>query len=200
MSWPSDWLTGLYLFLFAFGLIFSVASLFFSVGDDVAGLDTDGDPSGHHGGAPSPLSLSTVMIFLTWFGAAGYIARTWAGLAVWLTVPLAIGVGLLGGTIVWAFLAKFLWRGQTRLDPANYDLPGTVARVSSSVRAGGTGEIVYVLDDKQRVDGARSVDNSPLPAGTEVTIVHYTGGIAYVAPLTWADEQPFLDTPVAAPP
>lgn len=196
MSWPSDTLTGIYLFLFAFGLIFSVVSLFFSVGDDLPGLDTEGDASGDHGGAPSPLSLSTVMIFLTWFGAAGYIARTWGGLAAWLTVLVATVAGLIGGAIVWAFLAKFLWKGQTRLDPANYDLPGTIARVSSSVRAGGTGEIVYMLDDKQRVDGARSVDGSPLPVGAEVTIVRFSGGIAYVAPLAWADEQNFLGDPV----
>jgi hypothetical protein len=195
MSWPSDWLTGLYLFLFAFGLIFSVASLFFSVGDDLPGLDLDGDPNTQHGGSPSPFSLSTIMIFLTWFGATGYIARTWGGLAAWLTLALATAVGLGGGALVWAFLAKFLWKGQTHLDPANYDLRGTVARISSSIRAGGTGEIVYTLDGKQRVDGARSDADVALPLGAEVTIIRYTGGIAYVAPFAWADQN-FIGDPV----
>jgi hypothetical protein len=195
MSWPSDWLTGVYLFLFAFGLLFSAASLFFSVGDDLPGLDLDGDSNTDHVGAPSPLSLSTILIFLMWFGATGYIARTWGGLAAWLTVIPATVVGLIGAALVYLLLAKVLWRGQTHLDPANYDIRGTVARVTSPVRPGGTGEIVYMLDGKQRVDGARSVDDAALPAGAEVTIVRYTEGIAYVAPLQWADQN-FLGDPV----
>lgn len=193
MRWPQDWLTGFFLFLFAFGLLFSIASLLFSVGDDLPGLDLDGDASGHHhGGSPSPLSLSTVMIFLTWFGGAGYIARTWGGLAAWLALLLAGGAGLVGGAIVHLFLVKVLWRGQSQLDPAKYDVRGTLARVTSSIRAGGTGEIVYTLDGKRRVDGARSVDGTAIGTGADVTIIRYTGGLAYVAPTTWAD-QPFFE-------
>ena len=193
MGWPHDWLTGLFLFLFAFGFLFSIASLLLGFGDDLPGLDFDGDP-GHHGDGPSPLSLSTIMIFLTWFGASGYIARTWGGLAVWLTIPLAIVVGLAGGAVVYLFLAKVLLRGQSQLDPARYDARGTVATVTSGIRAGGTGEIVYTLDGKRQVDGARSVDGSAIPAGADVTIIRYTAGIAYVAPAAWAD-QPFIGEP-----
>lgn len=195
MSWPSDWLTGVYLFLFAFGLIFSAASLFFSVGDDLPGLDLDGDANADHVGAPSPISLSTILIFVMWFGATGYIARTWGGLAAWLTLIPATVVGLVGATLVYFLMAKVLWRGQTHLDPTNYDIRGTVARVTSPVRPGGTGEIVYTLDGKQRVDGARSVDGAAIPVGAEVTIVRYTEGIAHVAPLVWA-EQNFYGDPV----
>jgi hypothetical protein len=196
MGWPSDWLTGLFLFLFAFGLIFSVVSLLLGVGDDLPGLDLDGDPNTHgHSSGPSPLSLSTIMIFLTWFGAAGYIARTWGGLAAGIAIPLATVAGIAGGAIVWLFLAKVLWRGQSQLDPEKYDVTGTPATVTSAIRAGGTGEIVYTLDGKRRVDGARTVDGSPLPDGAEVTIVRYRAGIAYVAPLAWA-ESAFVGDPV----
>ena len=198
MNWPSDWWTGLYLFLFAFGLIFTVASLFLNVGDDLPDLDLGGDVGGgDHASGPSPLSLSTIMIFLTWFGATGYIARAWGGLVAPLAILLAAVIGLVGATLVYLFLARVLWRGQTALDPRDYDLQGTIGRVSSSIRAGGTGEIVYSIDGKQRVDGARSLEDTALPVGMEVTIVRYERGLAYVAPLDWAaTEGAFLGNPI----
>jgi hypothetical protein len=201
MSWPDDRLTGLCLFLFAFGLIFSVVALVFSVGDELPGVDLDGDPSNNHGsGGPSPFGLSTIMIFLTWFGAAGYIARTWAGLAVPLVLAIAAVAGLAGGALVWLFLAKFLWRGQTQLDPAAYDIHGTLARVTAPIRPGGTGEIVYTVDGKRRVDGARAVEGVAIPLGADVAIVRYDGGLAWVAPLDWAEaEGGFLGAPHAPP-
>ncbi|HEY8599193.1 MAG TPA: hypothetical protein VIL85_12225 [Thermomicrobiales bacterium] len=197
MSWPSDW-TGLYLFLFAFGLIFTVASLFLNVGDDLPDLDIGGDATdGSHANGPSPLSLSTIMIFLTWFGATGYIARAWGGVVAPLSLVLAAAIGFVGAALVYLFLARVLWRGQTALDPGDYELRGTLARVSSAIRAGGTGEIVYSLDGKQRVDGARSIESTELPVGAEVAIVRYEGGLAYVAPLDWAaNGGAFLGDPV----
>jgi hypothetical protein len=194
MSWPDDLLSGIFLFLFAFGLIFSIASLVFGLGDDIPGLEFGGgDHSGH---AHGPFSLSALMVFLTWFGAAGYIARIWGGQAAWVALPVATAVGFAGGAAIWVLLAKILPRGESRLDPANYDLRGTVAEVTSSIREGGTGEIVYILDGKRRVDGARSEDGTPIPNGSEVLIVRYTAGIAYVAPLDWAEENVFLGQPV----
>ncbi len=198
MSWPSDWWTGFYLCLFAFGLIFTIASLLLNTGDDLPDLDLGGDAGGgNHASGPSPLSLSTIMIFLTWFGATGYIARAWGGLVAPLALILAAAIGFMGAALVYLFLARVLWRGQTALDPRDYDLQGTIARVSSSIRVGGTGEIVYSIDGKQRVDGARSMEGAELPVGTEVTIVRYEGGLAYVAPLDWAaSEGAFLGNPV----
>lgn len=197
MSWPSDWWTGLYLCLFAFGLLFTVASLFLNTGDDLPSLDLAGDAgdAGHAGG-PSPLSLSTVMIFVTWFGATGYIARTWGGLAVPLTFLLATLFGLVGAALVYTFLARILWRGQTRMNPIDYELGGTIARVTSPIRAGGTGEIVYTVGGSRRVDGARAIEGTAIPVGAEVAIVRYAGGLAYVAPLDLADGGAFLGNPV----
>jgi membrane protein implicated in regulation of membrane protease activity len=197
--------TGIYLTLFAFGLIFTVASLFLNTGDDLPDLNLDGDASDGGGASgPSPLSLSTAMIFVTWFGATGYIARTWGGLAVPLTFLLAALIGFIGAALVYLFLAKVLWRGQTQLRPADYAVEGTIATVTSSIRAGGTGEIVYSLAGSKRVDGARSVDGSAIANGAEVSIVRYEGGLAYVAPLDWAGSGgAFLGNPieeVAIPP
>jgi hypothetical protein len=72
--------------------------------------------------------------------------------------------------------------------------------VTSSIRENGTGEIVYTLDGKRRVDGARSQDGKSIPNGAEVSIVRYAGGIAYVVPLDWADGNAFGGQPIEVPP
>jgi membrane protein implicated in regulation of membrane protease activity len=238
MGWPVDTLAGVFLFLFAFGLIFSVATFLIGAigghihipgsshaghaghlghhghGPDVAGHATQGHGADVHGGdatgahpaplpaAPGPLNVGTLMIFLTWFGATGYALRTYYG-AVAVTSLLAASLaGLVGATLVWALLAKVLWRGQTEpLDPYNYQIEGVIARVTSPIRAGGTGEIVYTLDGKRRVDGARNSENSAIPAGVDVAILRYERGLAYVTPLGTTQSDIFLapETGEAAP-
>jgi membrane protein implicated in regulation of membrane protease activity len=208
-GWPDDTLAGIYLALFAFGLVFSVASLLLGAGDDAIDLP-GGDGAGDGGlagdaqdgangglGNPSPVNLSTIMVFLTWFGAAGYLARVYAGLPAVASLLAAALAGLVGGALVYLFLARVLWRRQHQLDASRHRLAGTLGRVSSPIRAGGTGEIVYSLDGTQHVDGARSVDGSALPLGAEVVIVRYDRGLAYVRPWTGGmAEGPFLGQPV----
>jgi len=237
MSWPADTLTGVYLFLFAFGLIFSVASLllgafgghFHLPGVTHAGHAGHLGPHAHSGHAhvgdllhgngaashsagsvpsvplslptaPGPLNLSTIMIFLTWFGATGYLLRSYDTIAL-TSVIIATVAGLLGAALAWAFLAKVLWRGQTQLDPFNYRIEGVLARVSAPIRPGGTGEIIYMLDGKRRVDGARGDAPVAIAAGTDVAIVRFEKGLAYVIPLIASDDAEFLAlTPEMAQP
>lgn len=216
MGWPDDTVAGVYLFLFAFGFVFSVASLLLGAGHDQPHLPGHGHLGHGHGagghaadhgherqaretrlGNPSPLNISTVMVFLTWFGAAGYILRAYYGAAGGVSLVAAGGAGAAGAALVYLFMARVLWRGQTRpLDPADYVLAGAPARVTQPIRPGGTGEIVYTLADKRRVDGARCVDGGPIPVGAEVTIVRYEGGLAYVEPA----EQRYLDGPFQGQP
>ena len=212
MGWPDDTLTGIYLGLFAFGGLFSVAALLLgAVGGHfhLPGAVHAGHAPhiGHHGhggtaahdaappvgpgAAPGPLNLSTVTIFLTWFGATGYLLRAYTAEAAALSLLLAAGVGLLGATIVWTLLARVLWRGQSQLDPRNYAIMGVTALVTAPIGAGGTGEIVYTLDGKRQVDAPRASDAAALPRGAEVAILRRVGGIAYVVPLDDASGDPF---------
>jgi membrane protein implicated in regulation of membrane protease activity len=155
----------------------------------------DAAPPVGPGAAPGPLNLSTLMIFLTWFGATGYLLRAYSAEAAVPSVIVATGAGLVGALIVWLVLAKLLWRGQSQLDPRNYAIMGVTARVTASIGAGGTGEIVYTLDGKRQVDAARAAEGATLPRGTEVAILHRAGGIAYVVPLgDTATDDPFLET------
>jgi hypothetical protein len=62
---------------------------------------------------------------------------------------------------------------------------GVLGRVTSSIRAGGTGEIVYSQEGTRRVAGARSEQGAAIPKGAEVLVMRYEKGIAYVQP--WQD-------------
>jgi hypothetical protein len=129
------------------------------------------------------------MVFLMWFGATGYILHAYYGALAGLSLVAATLVGGIGAAAIYLVMSRVLWRGQTALDPANYEIAGAVGRVTSAIHAGGTGEVIYTLDGKRRVDGARSEDGTPIPSGTEVTILHYDDGLAYVCPLSWADQR-----------
>jgi membrane protein implicated in regulation of membrane protease activity len=223
-TWPADLLANVYLFCFAFGLLFGLLSvvLRFGVGHlhlpighvGHGGHGTHISVAGHHGhvavghghatshahggshqaaGEPSPLNLSSAMVFLLWFGATGYILHTYYGALAGLSLVAAAFVGWLGAAAIYIVMSRVLWRGQTQLDPANYQVTGAVGRVTSSIQAGGTGEVIYELDGKRRVDGARSLDGTPLARGTDVALVRRRDGLVYVCPLSLADER---DSPV----
>lgn len=220
-TWSSDPLASIYLFCFAFGLFFSMGSLFlrFRVGRLHLPLGHDGrmGAAGHQGaaalshghpapqlaangtaghpslgGEPSPFNMSSIAVFLLWFGATGYILHAYFGALAGVSLVAATLVGWLGGAAIYFFMVRVLWRGETALDPENYHVEGAVGRVTSAIHVGGTGEVVYTLDSKRRVDGARSVDGAPIANGVNVAIIRYQDGLLYVCPLTGADERDAL--------
>jgi hypothetical protein len=90
-------------------------------------------------------------------------------------------VGLVGAVLVFTFLVRVLLPGQTPyLDTADFELVGTVGRLSSGIRSGGTGELVYSKGGARHVISARSDDGAPLDRGVEVVVVRLDRGVAYV--------------------
>lgn len=132
-------------------------------------------------GGVSPFNMATILAFFTWFGGAGYLLTGHLSVGVALSIALAATVGLAGAGVVFTFLVRVLIPGQTPyLSPEDYELGGTVGRLSVGIRAGGTGELVYSKAGTRRVVGARSEDGEPIARGTEVAVVRYEGGVAYV--------------------
>ena len=78
------------------------------------------------------------------------------------------------------FIAKFLLKHSRELDPADYDRVGVLGRVISSIREGGTGEIIFSQEGTRHTCGARSESGEALARETEVIITRYEKGIAYV--------------------
>ena len=73
-----------------------------------------------------------------------------------------------------------LLRNEKNLDPSDYDMVGVLGRISSSIAAGGTGEIVYSQEGTRHTCGARSEDGGAITKGSEVVVTRYERGIAYV--------------------
>jgi len=128
----------------------------------------------------SPFNFVTLTAFLAWFGGTGYLLTCYSGLWVGFGLLASITGGLVGGGIVFLFLSKVLISNDENMDPADYEMVGVLGRVSSSIREGGTGEIIYTQMGTRRVCGARSDDGSAIAKGTEVVATRYEKGIAYV--------------------
>jgi hypothetical protein len=183
----SDWLDAILLGTFFFGLIFTALSLFLGIVDigiDHGGHDVAVDGSGHqHLGHDSvaPLTVGTILAFLTWFGGVAYLARNGLGIYSVVSVLLGLAGGLAGGYAVYWLLKKVKQAEQDRAELWGSE-PGTIARVSSSIRAGGTGEIIYETHGVRHVAAARSATGEAIARGTVVVILRTERGIAYVEP------------------
>jgi len=126
------------------------------------------------------LNFGTIAAFLAWFGGTGYLLTRYSSLVVAGVLTLAIVAGLVGATIVFWFVAKVLLKHDRDLDPADYERVGVLGRISSPIRAGGTGEIIFSQEGTRQTCGARSENGEALARGAEVIITRYEKGIAYV--------------------
>jgi membrane protein implicated in regulation of membrane protease activity len=139
-----------------------------------------GQAAALHGHHISPFNFVTLTAFLAWFGGTGYLLTRYSSVWVGFGLALALGGGLLGGGVVFVFLTKVLMSREENMDPADYEMTGVLAKICSSVRAGGTGEIIYSQAGTRRTCGARAEDGSAIGKGTEVVVTRYEKGIAYV--------------------
>jgi len=144
-------------------------------------------PQGAHGattaqgGANVPWwNAFSIMVFLCWFGAAGYLLTRWGSFVTLVVLVLAVICGLAGGAIVFFFLTKVLLPHERELTADETAVVGVVGRLSASIRGGGTGEMVYEQMGARRSAPARSEDGMPMDKQVEVFVVRYDKGIAYV--------------------
>jgi membrane protein implicated in regulation of membrane protease activity len=154
-----------------------------------AGGHAAGGTHGAAGGGASKVTGATLswlnpsagLAFLAWFGGTGYLLTQYYGVWYVLALGLAIVSGFAGAAIVSWFLVKVLLPHEVELRDADFELAGTLAKVTSSIREGGTGEITYSQGGVRRCAGARSSDGTTaLEKGSEVVVSRYDNGIAYV--------------------
>ena len=202
MTWAN-----FYLFCFLVGFLWSLGTLLighlhidlpFFHGDGGHGILHDSGGAGHgdlpHAGGGddagtanhargisiSPINLGTIAAFLAWFGGAGYLLTVYSPLWFVLSLGLSVVSGLAGASVVFWFLAKVLIGREHDMNPADYQMTGVLGRISSPIREGGTGEIIYSQEGTRRTCGARSEDGKAIPQGVEVLVTRYQKGIAYV--------------------
>lgn len=190
-----------FLVCFLFGALFTAVSLASGVaGMHLPHLHLDGghagNGAGHGASAPhvgdpghdlflSPLlavlNLSSLLAFLTWFGAAGFLALRFGGWPVVLAVGVGVAVGVVGAVAVALFLQTVM-RGERIMNPHDYRLDGTLARVTVTIPAGGTGEIVFSKAGGRRSEAARGANGAAVARGVEVVVIEYMRGTAVVEP------------------
>lgn len=138
------------------------------------------------GGAEVPWwNAFSIMIFLCWFGAAGYLLTKYGSFVAGVVVVLALICGLAGGAIIFVFLTRVLMPQDHELTADETPVVGVVGRVSAPIRTGGTGEIVYQQLGATRSAIARADDGEAIGKEEEVYVIRYEKGIAYVR--RWED-------------
>jgi hypothetical protein len=126
------------------------------------------------------LNASTVLAFLAWFGGMGYILTRHSKLVGAVILSLAITAGVSAGWIVYRFMLRLLENNAAEMNEWDYRHEGNVARVSMSIPANGTGEVIFEQHGVRRSIGARGEDSEAIERGSEVVISRYEKGLAYV--------------------
>jgi len=127
----------------------------------------------------------SIMVFLCWFGAAGYLLTRYGSFVTGIVFLLAAACGLAGGTLIFLFLARVMMPHDKELTADETAVTGVVGRVSAPIRAGGTGEVLYEQLGARRSVPARADLGEPIPIDEEVFVVRYEEGVAYVR--RWED-------------
>jgi uncharacterized membrane protein len=191
MNWEA-----FYLVCFLVGLIFSAVSLLGGMGHFGGHVHIPHVPhAGHipHGGLRTVQAGATVpwwnafsvTVFLCWFGATGYLLTRHGTFVAAVVLVLAVICGLIGGWVVFLFLTRVLLKHERELTADETAVVGAVGHVSSAIRAGGTGEMVYEQMGALRSTPARAEDGTAIGRQEEVFVVRYEKGIAYVR--RWED-------------
>jgi len=145
--------------------------------------------SGAHASGSKGLSAFngfTLTAFLCWFGGAGYLLHRYSIFVAALVLLLAVASGVFGAALLWAFLFKVLLPRERVLNSEDTEMTGVLAKVSDSIRGNGSiGEILFSQTGARRCSAARSDDGRTIERGTEVVVIRYERGIAYVRP--WAE-------------
>jgi len=187
-------MTTFYLICFVLGFVLSVLAAFTGLGRVHFGHFHFGHFHFGHahahlhanakaGGQLSAVNGITLPAFLCWFGGAGYLLHQYSSLWAPLVLLLAGVFGMMGAGIIYLALFRFLIPHEQVLSPDDTRMDGVVARVSDEIRADGIGEILFLQIGARRSAAARSESGVPIPRGTEVVVLRYARGVAYVSPL-----------------
>jgi hypothetical protein len=120
------------------------------------------------------------MAFLCWFGGTGYLLHRNSIFIAPFVLGFSLLSGLAGGGLVFWFMTRVLLPMEKTLEPSDTDMTGVIGRLSGGVPVSGMGEIIFSQNGSRRAVAVRSDDGAPIERGTEVVVLRYQRGIAYV--------------------
>ncbi|WP_232223995.1 hypothetical protein [Anoxybacteroides tepidamans] len=126
-------------------------------------------------------SPQLILSFFTVLSAVGYLLEKYTGMPSMIVGLIGTGTALVVVLLLHFFVFLPLRSAEASLHYSEADLEGCVGKVIVAVPTDGFGEILI-----QRVSGAvskpaKSLNNEPIPFGTEVIIVKIENGVATVA-------------------
>jgi len=150
----------------------------------------------HHASAADLpfFNTTSIMAFLCWFGGMGYLLMHYGHFWFLVAFVLSTAFGLGGAALMFFFLAKVVLSHESPLNPDDFEMVGVVGVISSGIRAGGTGELIYLQQGTRRVCGARSQEGAAIAKGCEVVVTGYEQGIAFVRPWNEFAEEHHITT------
>lgn len=195
-----------YLICFLIGLLLSAVSLFGALGhfgthfashvvhvphvphvSHVPHATATADAAAQGSGTIPWWNSFSIMVFLCWFGAAGYLLTRHSSFVALIVLLVSVVCGLAGGAIVFLFLAKVMLPHEHELSADETAVVGALGTVTCAIGPAGTGEIVYEQLGARQSAPARSDDGSVIERDEEVFVVRYEKGIAYVR--RWEEEK-----------
>ena len=178
------------LFLTAFiaGLIVGVYAMFGGVERVRRGAAAG--PLGSEPDARAIVSLPMSAAFAAVFGLTGYLLGRSTLLGVGWRIAIAAVVGAAGAAGALALVAAWaVPSAREDVVDERFLLMGHVARVTQSIGEGAAGTIAFEHDGTRHAIMARSMDGTPLEAGTDVVIERVEGDVAYVEPWARVEER-----------
>lgn len=180
-------MTTFYLICFTLGLSLTVLSALgafthLHFGHVHGHLHVPGAHSAVNKGSISPVNGFTLAAFLCWFGGCGYLLTRSGDFALLAILALSLITGLAGAAILFWFLIRVLLPHERELTAEDTAILGMYGLVTSPIREGGTGEIQFSQNGSRHFAHARCDAGGMLARGTEVVVMRYEQGIAYVRP------------------
>ncbi len=178
MNWES-----IYLGIFVLGLAMTLLSLFVGHIHLPIHLPIHVPHGVHFNGHIGPINITTIVVFLTWFGATGYLVTHYHSAAAGLAFTAAVIAGFLGAALMYVTVIRTFLTHERALRDEDFEMTGVLGRISMPIREeGGTGELIYSQQGTRRSCGARSEGGARIDRGTEVVVMRYEKGIAWVRP------------------
>jgi membrane protein implicated in regulation of membrane protease activity len=165
---------GFILISFIFGNLLDI------VGFD--GLDLDIDVLGVD--LFLPFNPTLIMLFCLVFGGMGWILLiTFPAMVILFNLLISIISGVLACMLVHFLVLKPLKNAQNTSAPSMEELIGVQATVSETIKAGGFGEIRYVVNGNSFTSPAKATDGREIKAGEDVAICWIKDYVFYVVSL-----------------
>jgi hypothetical protein len=170
-----------YVALLLLGVLYAVVASAMGWLGDLGDGDIHVDVSGHlDAGHLHPISGPVIATFVTGFGAGGIVAHYVLHWPLLGGIGLATGVALVLAGGAFLIMETIFKHTQGGAEYSVEEVVGREAEVITSIPAGGTGEIAYVVKGQREVGPARSADGFAIGRGQVVLIEKVMGSTFHV--------------------